>query len=72
MDRNGKKKLSSTGAEEKGGMRKGKGSCIILKKGETLSLKVIEHSLKKCDRKEVGELRDRFKDIKGGPSDEEL
>jgi len=72
MDRRGKKKQSDVTAEGKGGERKEKGGCIILKKGESLSLTVIKNNLKKCDKKEVGELRDRFKDIKGGQSDEEL
>jgi len=72
MDRHGKKKQSALTAEGKGGERKEKGACIILKKGESLSLTVIENRLQKCDKKEVGELRDRFKDIKGGKSNEEL
>jgi len=72
MDRHGKEKQSAFRAEGKGGEGKEKGSCIIIKKGETLSLRLIENRLQKCDKKEIGTLRERFKDIKGGQSDEEL
>lgn len=48
-----------------------KGVCIILKKGEVLSMDVYEEDLEKCEKQEKRELRDLFRAIKGGQGNEE-
>jgi len=53
------------------GEEREKGSCIILKKGEVLSMNVFEEDLKKCEKKEERKLRDLVREIKGGQGNEE-
>jgi len=70
MDNKEKKKKSfTTGQREE---KQEKGGCIILRKGEVLSLKVIENDLKECEKKEKIELSDLFRHTKGGQGNEEF
>jgi len=70
MDNKDDRKKSPAMGQGKG--EKEKGGCIILRKGEVLSLKVIDDDLKEREKKEKHELIEWFRHIKGGQGNEEL